>query len=219
MKILFTMLSVLFSFTCQASNNFIDDGVYYLYWVSGEINEYRINDVISSKPVRTGNDYFFINNVSEGSNDEVYLLVRNGIVEIFYKHDEVEGGPSVGWATTKLVDNDLFVDPPTVKNFYDDTAGDTDKSIKIKVGVRFNGNNRPPKEQEIIPLQKINGTEYKVDCVNYFEENVKHNNSKPPKDDPMKDYSKKILINNNAICNRVLGKKPSDGWVLFKKIS
>ncbi|WP_167457999.1 hypothetical protein [Rahnella woolbedingensis] len=51
---------------------------------------------------------------------------------------------------------------------------------------------------------------------------MKANNSKPPKDDPMKDYSKKVMINNNGLCNLILSNKKDEkienGWILFKKI-
>ncbi|MDK9605693.1 hypothetical protein [Lelliottia wanjuensis] len=218
MKNLFAMLSLIVSFSCQSAISYINDGVYYSFWVTGDVDKYVANDVMSNDPQKIGNDFYFINNGNKGVNDEVYMLVNNAQIEFFYKHDEIEGGPSIGWATAKLSDNNILVDPPTVKNFYDETVGDVDDSIKYKVGEKFKGNNRSSKEREVIPLRKINDMEYKVDCDVYFEENVKYNNSRPPKDEPMKDYSKKILLNNNGICNFILDNKSSKGGVLFKKI-
>lgn len=207
MKYMLIILSCLLSYSSQAESITIEDGVYYSYWVRGDIGNYKITDTISNKPNKIGQDYYLINNIDEGSNNEVYMLVQNGNVKFFYKHDEIEGGPSIGWGTAKLIDNKLYLDFPTVKNFYDDTNGDADRSIKYKIGSEFSENDRPGKEKEVIPLQKINPKEYKVDCLAYFDENMKYNKTSYPKDDAMKNYSKKVLINNNSLCNLILDKK------------
>lgn len=210
------------TFNSHAEKTSIDDGIYYSYWAYGKINSYKISELIISKPNKIDNSFYFINNTNDESNNEIYMLVKNKNITLFYKHDEIEGGPSIGWDDAKLVGNELTVNAPTVKNFYDDTNGDSDENIRYKIGEKFPGNNRPTKEKEIIPLQKINPNEFKVDCSAYFEVNMQVNNLPKPVDDPMKDYSKKILMNNNGLCNIALDKQPNEqiskGWILFKKI-
>lgn len=77
-------------------------------------------------------------------------------------------------------------------------------------------------ENQIIPLHKINPGEFKIDHLDYFNDNYKQNSKHPLKDDPMTYYSKKVLVNNNGVCNLILSQKKNEeihnGWILLKKL-
>lgn len=220
-KILITLF-ILFSPESHAGIDSLNDGIYYAYWVYGEINDYKTTSLIASNPTKENNNFYFSNKKNDESNNEIYVLSRAEVILIFYKHDEIEGGPSIGWADAKFNNGRLIVGSPTVKNFYDETAGDINNNVKYKIGEKFTGNNKVQNEKEIIPLQKINHNEFKIDCLDYFNDNYKQNSKHPLKDDPMKNYSKKVLVNNNGLCNLILSQKKNEethnGWILLKKI-
>lgn len=133
MKLILITLAFLFSYGCYAQNQNLEDGLYHAYWVYGENDNYKTSSLIASKPDKIGNDYYFLNKTNDESNNEIYASVLNGGVVFFYKHDETEGGPSIGWANATLSDNKITIDSLTVKNFHDSTDGDTDKNIKYKI--------------------------------------------------------------------------------------
>ncbi|WP_147408177.1 hypothetical protein [Rahnella woolbedingensis] len=96
MKFLFITLAFFFSYGCNAQTLHFEDGLYHADWVYGETDNYKTSSLISSKPDKIGSSYYFLNKTNDESNDEIYMSVVSGDVLFFYKHDEIEGGPSIG---------------------------------------------------------------------------------------------------------------------------
>ncbi|PVZ79333.1 hypothetical protein C9426_33970 [Serratia sp. S1B] len=209
-------------FNAHAENVNIMDGLYYSYWVYGESNNYKITSDMANKPLKIGSDYYFKNNKNTISNDEIYMKVKKNTITFFYKHDEIEGGPSIGWSKATPSASGLLVKTSMVKNFYDITNGFTDGNAKYKVGNEFTDGDIKINISEIIPLEEVNPGEYKVNCFDYFKINSREKGVSALKNNPMRDYSGSVFINYNGICNIVFDKNKPDyirgGWVLLKKI-
>ncbi|KKC62286.1 hypothetical protein WG82_18130 [Citrobacter amalonaticus] len=209
------------SASASASSTSLGSGLYHLTWVYGNENNYKTITGVVSDINRHGDDYFFVNRTDQQSNDEVYLYLNKNSDTIFYKHEEIEGGPTIGWADFTIDNGVLLIEVPTTKNFYDYTSGDDHEKIKYKVGRKFLGQKSGKKRLENIPFTIINKTSFKVDCVKYFKVNQKIDGNRP-ENDPMKDYSDRVLLSNYGLCNVILNKYPpqniNGGWILFERI-
>jgi hypothetical protein len=56
-KILITLF-ILFSPGSHAGIDSLNDGVYYAYWVNGEINDYKTTLLIASNPLKINNNFY-----------------------------------------------------------------------------------------------------------------------------------------------------------------
>ncbi|WP_261262219.1 hypothetical protein [Serratia fonticola] len=115
----------------------------------------------------------------------------------------------------------MLIETPTIRNFYEDTPESSDEKVKYKVGGRFRGQKNGGKSSENIPFTIINNISFKVGCTKYFKANQKNGGNKP-EDDPMQNYSERVLRSNYGLCNAMLNKYPSQaimaGWMLFEKV-
>ncbi|CFR14365.1 Uncharacterised protein [Yersinia frederiksenii] len=63
------------------------------------------------------------NELNTQSNDEVYMQVKSGDISLFYKNEEVEGGPTIGWSDAQQVNGGLLLNASTVRSFYVEGGG------------------------------------------------------------------------------------------------
>lgn len=205
----------------SAKQDVLNDGLYYAYFVHGTDGNYKLTELMANKPNKINGVNYFINDINLQSNDEVYLMVNDEKYTFFYKHDQIEGGPVIGWANAIFSENKLTVESPTVKDFYSDSSGGAPgKNIKYKVESEFSGVSQKVKYNELVPLQNVSPDAFKVDCNDYFKLNLIGNDYKPFKNDPMAYYDDRVFMNYNGLCNVLLGEsKLKDGWILFKKIN
>lgn len=201
-------------------------GMYHLEWVYGPNNSYKVvTGAVRGIDEIDGEVYFkniidLQSNDEFQSNDEVYIVIGNDSSVAFYMHDEIEGGPTIGWANIHLKKGGIIIDNPTTKYFYDDTVGDDYLTIKYKVDVKFAG----IKFKDIIekvPVERLKNDAFKVDCNEYFKLNKGYDNG-DEKNDAMRDYSRRVLLNYNGLCNYIVNKHNKvellNGWMLFKRI-
>lgn len=221
MRTIIALPILLYSFLASANSTTLESGLYHLTWVYGNENNYKTITGIVSDINKNGGDYFFVNRTDQQSNDEVYLYVNKNSGTVFYKHEEIEGGPTIGWADLKIDNGVFLIEVPTTKNFYDDTSGGSDKKVKYKVGQKFLGQQNGRNISENIPFTIINDISFKVECTKYFKINQKSGGNRP-ENDPMQDYSDLVLLSNYGLCNAILNKYTSlyimGGWMLFEKI-
>lgn len=214
------ILAPIFLCTFSASAA-ITPGLYHLVWVNGTENSYKIVKGVVSDTSNINSSYFFVNRTDQQSNDEVYLFIKQKTGTVFYKHEEIEGGPTIGWADFTIDNGILSITPPTTKNFYDNTSGDNNKHIKYKVGVKFSGRTANNSLYEKIPVSVINTNSFKVECTQYFKAN-QEDGSNRTKSDPMQDFSDRVLLSNDGLCNAIYNKyNPTgikNGWMFFEKI-
>lgn len=221
MRTIIVLTILLYSFLVSASSTPLSSGLYHLTWVYGNENNYKTITGVVGDINKRGGDYFFVNRTDQQSNDEVYLYLNKNSGTVFYKHEQIEGGPTIGWADFTIDNGVLLIEAPTTKNFYDDISGGNDKKVKYKVGQKFPSQKSGKKARESIPFTIINKISFKVECAKYFKINQKSDGNRP-KNDPMQDYNDRVLLSNYGLCNAILNKHPPQyimgGWMLFEKI-
>ena len=75
-KILITLF-ILFSPKSHAGIDSLNDGIYYAYWVYGEINDYKTTSLIASNPTKENNNFYFSNKkMMNPTMKYMYYLVR-----------------------------------------------------------------------------------------------------------------------------------------------
>ncbi|HEY2454511.1 MAG TPA: hypothetical protein VGI71_18220 [Scandinavium sp.] len=221
MKIFLVIFLFLFPFLSNASDFSLEPGLYHLEWAYGPNDNYKTITGVVGNIDKADGVYYLRNKIDDQSNDEVYIVINKGSGAVFFKHEEIEGGPTIGWASIQLNDKTILIDTPTTKNFYDNTNGDSERDIKYKVGVKFSGNKKAKNTSEIFPIEILKSDAFKVDCSEYFKSNEEHR-GKEKRNDPMEDYSSSVLLSNDGLCNSTLNKNNKievlNGWMLFKRI-
>ncbi|TBL64994.1 hypothetical protein [Hafnia alvei] len=222
MKIFLVISLFLFPFFSNASTFSLEPGLYHLEWAYGPNDNYKTVAGVVGDIDEVDGFYYLKNKIDDQSNDEVYIVINKGSGAVFFKHEEIEGGPTIGWANIQLNDKSILIDAPTTKNFYDNTDGDSDRNIKYKVGVKFPGSKKTKNTSEIAPIEILKNDVFKIDCSDYFKSNEEHGGNEK-KNDPMEDYSSSVLLSNDGLCNSSLNKNNKaevlKGWMLFKRIS
>lgn len=222
MKIFLVTFLFLFPFFSNASVFSLEPGLYHLEWAYGPNDNYKIIAGVVGGVDEVNGVYYLKNKNDDQSNDEVYIVINKGSGAFFFKHEEIEGGPTIGWANFQLNDKAILIDTPTTKNFYDNTDGDSDRYIKYRVGVKFPVNKKAKNTSEIAPIEILKNDVFKIDCSEYFKLNEKYV-SKAKRNNPMEDYSSRVLLSNDGLCNSILNKNNKvevlKGWMLFKRIS
>lgn len=222
MKIFLVISLFLFPFFSNASTFSLEPGIYHLEWAYGPNDNYKTVAGVVGGIDEVDGVYYLKNKIDDQSNDEVYIVINKGSGAVFFKHEEIEGGPTIGWANIQLNDRSIVIDAPTTKNFYDNTEGDNDRDIKYKVGVKFHGGKKAKNTSEIAPIEILKNDVFKIDCSDYFKSN-QEDGGKEKKNDPMEDYSSSVLLSNDGLCNSTLNKNNKfevlNGWMLFKRIN
>ncbi|CNI53205.1 hypothetical protein [Yersinia bercovieri] len=218
-KILFLLLSLI-SLNVYSLQNKISDGIYYAYWVYGDEYLYDKYPILTNNPSSLNGHFYMKNELNAQSNDEVYMQVKSGDISFFYKHEEVEGGPTIGWSDAQQVNGGLLLDSSTVRSFYVEGGGG--QKTKYFVGDKFEGFSRPLKEREFVPLIELKNSEYKMDCSSYLAANVKKNEEIYSGGNIWKRHEGVVFINGDGICNALFQNNApvqvKKGWVLFKKL-
>lgn len=222
MKMFLAISLFFFPFFSNANVSSLEPGLYHLEWAYGPNDNYKIIAGVVGDVDKVDGFYYLKNKIDDQSNDEVYILINKGSGTVFFKHEEIEGGPTIGWANIQLNDKAILIDTPTTKNFYDNTDGDSDRDIKYKVGFKFPGSKKAENISEIAPMEILKNNVFKVDCSEYFKSN-KEPGGKEKKNDPMQDYSSSVLLSDNGLCNSIINKNNKTevlkGWMLFRRIS
>ncbi|EKS7427542.1 hypothetical protein [Enterobacter cancerogenus] len=221
MKRFSVFILFLFSFFLNASALSLEPGLYHLEWAYGSNDNYKTIPGVVGNIDEVNGTFYFKNKIDDQSNDEVYIIINKASNVVFFKHEEFEGGPTIGWANMQLSDGVLLIHSPTTKNFYDNTDGDSRRTIKYKIGIKFSGVNKANNITEIAPMEILNSDAFKIDCSKYFTLN-KNYHKKKKKNNPMEDYSNNVLLSNNGLCNTILNNNNKsevlNGWMLFKRI-
>lgn len=221
MKIFIFFCFLFSSFVTNANTLSLIPGIYHLEWAYGKNDNYKIVSGVIGGMEKIGNNYYFKNKMNDQSNDEVYIVIDKTSGFIFYKHEEIEGGPTIGWANILIKDGMIVISPPTTKNFYDNTNGDSDFNVKYKIGNEFPGHKSAKKDLEMIPMQIIKEDSFKVDCQQYFKLN-KRSENKRNANDSTQSYSSVVLLSDDGLCNSILNKHNKievlNGWMLFKRV-
>lgn len=232
MKAFLVILLFLVSFCSSANDLSLVPGVYHLEWAYGPNDNYKIvPGVVGNVHKIDGffylkkEEFFPSNDTREEvfqSNDTVYIVIGNDSSLAFYMHDELDSGPTIGWANVHVNKRTLIIDNPTTKYFYNDAVGDNFQAIKYRVGVKFAGD-EIKNVTENVPVEILKKDAFKVDCNEYFKLNERYGNRKEnERNNPMDDYSRRVLLNYDGLCNYIVNKHNKiellNGWMLFKRI-
>ncbi|MGJ3448283.1 hypothetical protein [Enterobacter sp. PTB] len=221
MKIFLVIFLFLLPFFSNASTLSLEPGLYHLEWAYGPNDNYKTVAGVVGDIDEVDGVFYLKNKIDDQSNDEVYIVISKYSDVVFFKHEEIEGGPTIGWANIQLNDKTIVINTPITKNFYDNTDGDSDRDVKYKVGIKFPGNNKSKNTPEIAPIEILKNDVFKIDCSEYFKSNEDYG-SKEKKNDSMQDYSSSVLLSSDGLCNSTLNKSNKveilNGWMLFKRI-
>ena len=104
MKIFLVIFLFLFPLLSNASAFSLEPGLYHLEWAYGSNDSYKTIAGIVGNVDEVDGFYYLKNKIDDQSNDEIYIAINKGSGAVFFKHEEIEGGPTIGWANIQLND-------------------------------------------------------------------------------------------------------------------
>ncbi|POT59878.1 hypothetical protein C3432_04000 [Citrobacter amalonaticus] len=227
MKKIFLYMILFFPVITCAKTIQIKDGLYYGYWVykdKGVLKEYG---VLANNPRKDSGEYI-LNPVPElAVANEIYVEIKDNVPELYFYHESSDADLNVvGWADAKFLGNDMIVLANTIRFLNEDSKE------RVSVGKKFNGKVVQLKNEEVVPINAVNGEGFSVDCNNYMKSNNYAETGLPDVEESDPSSRKDILIGYPAtvfavgelgICSAFLDEdivpQIKNGWIQFRRLN